>query len=151
MGKRRKKVMVIGSDPPCPRCSSLSGSVKQVAAEGNVEIDFQHCALTSPDATALGEQYGRKIGNAHHVADDASIEINWDAVHAVINKKKEEIGFSVNSADLWTPELDKLLEPCQKAADAAGYFMTPILVVDGVVKHHGSVPNMELVRTWILE
>ena len=33
--------------------------------------------------------------------------------------------------------------PGAEAADAAGYLMTPILVVDGQVVHHGSVPTEE--------
>ncbi|MFH2046947.1 MAG: thioredoxin family protein [Pseudomonadota bacterium] len=37
----------------------------------------------------------------------------------------------------------KQFAPCQEKADSVGIQMTPILVVDGQVEHHGSVPSLE--------
>jgi hypothetical protein len=35
-------------------------------------------------------------------------------------------------------------------AEAVGFFMTPILVVNGTAKHHGNVPTVEQIREWVV-
>jgi hypothetical protein len=144
-------VMVIGTEPVCPRCDLVARLVQEVARESNVQVDLRHFAFDSEDARALGRRLGRNVGTAKHVAKAAGIPIDWDAVHRLIDRRREALGPDARPADTWTPELDRMLEPCQQVAESVGYLMTPVLVVNGVVTHHGSVPTREEIRSWILE
>jgi hypothetical protein len=150
MERHEIDVVVIGTEPPCPRCDLLSRFVEEIAAESSVAVRVRHCAFDAPDAIVLGQRVGREVGTAKDVAKAGDIGMDWDAVFGLINRKRLEAGPDCRAADAWTSELDEMLSPCQKAADAVGYLMTPILVVDGTVKHHGSVPSRDKVRSWIL-
>jgi len=143
-------VVVIGTEPPCPRCDLLNRFVEEIAAERSVAVRVRHCAFEAPDAVVIGQKLGRKVGTAKDVAKAGDIKVDWDAVFGLITRKRHEAGPNCRAADAWTSELDELLSPCQDAADSVGYLMTPILVIDGTVKHHGSVPSRDKVRAWIL-
>lgn len=145
------KVLVIGTNPPCPRCDLLTRRVREVSAERATKVSVRHCAFDSNEATAIGQRLGYKVGTAKHVAEAAGIQMNWDAVFALLDRKKEELGAEAEPADLWTPQFDQMLEPCRQAAEAVGYLMTPIVVIDGIVKHYGSVPTYPQLRSWIFE
>ena len=151
MDQKEIDVLVIGTEPPCPRCDLLSRLIEETAAGSSVPVRVRHCAWDAPDALALGERLGRKVGTAKDVAKAGQITMDWDAVFALISRKKEEAGLGCRAAEAWTEELDEMLRPCQGAANSVGYLMTPILVVDGTVKHHGSVPSPAQVRAWILD
>jgi len=45
--------------------------------------------------------------------------------------------------------MDEALRTCQEQAESVGILMTPIMVVEGEVKHHGSVPSVEQIRLWL--
>ena len=143
-------VLVIGTEPPCPRCDLVCRLVEEAVA-APAELSLRHCSFDSSKATALSERFDRKIGTPKHVAKSAAIEVDWQAVYDLINQKKEYGGPDHRPADAWTPELDLMLASCQAAADSAGYFMTPILVINGSVKHHGSVPTREQIHAWLSE
>ncbi len=70
------KVLVIGTEPPCPRCALLCRMVEQAAADGTpVEID--HCAFEDEKAGKLAERHGRRVGTAKHVSQASGIELDW--------------------------------------------------------------------------
>jgi hypothetical protein len=142
-------VLVIGTDPPCPRCDLVSRLVGE-AAVSQAHLKLRHCSFDSLEATTLGRRLGCKIGTAKHVALEAGITKDWDAVYETISRKKASARPDCRPADTWTPELDALLEPCRAAAASVGYLMTPVLVVNGKVKHHGSVPPLRQIAEWVL-
>lgn len=143
-------VLVIGTDPPCPRCDLMSRLVAE-AAGFQAHVKLRHCSFDSLEATALGQRLGCKIGTAKHVAVEAGITIDWDAVYQTNSRKKASARPDCRPADAWTPEFDALLEPCRAAAESVGYLMTPVLVVNGKIKHHGSVPAPQQIAEWILD
>lgn len=143
-----REVLIIGTEPPCPRCDLLGVLIEQVARSG-VTIRLRHCSFDSPEARAFGQTHGFKIGTAKHVSKDAGIPVDWEAVYAVIDRKKATLPPEGRPADAWSPDLDSLLAPCQRAAPSAGYLMTPILVVDGKLAHHGSVPSPGQLAAWL--
>ena len=143
-----EQVLVIGTDPPCPRCDLVNRMVEEYQAEGN-EFDFVHLVYDSDHADAIGNRFNRRIGTEKDVAKAAGIRLDWKAVYAEIEQAKIEAGPGARPADAWTAHLDKLLEPCRKAAEEAGWLMTPVLIIDGEVKHHGSVPDLEKVHSWL--
>ncbi len=141
-------VLVIGTEPPCPRCDLLFRYVSEAAKLDN-RVIAGHCAYDSDMALTIGKSAGFKIGTAKHVAESAGIAMDWDTVYRIIAERKKISGPDSSPADLWTPELDDTLAPCEAAAEAAGYLMTPILFVNGEVKHHGSVPSKEQITFWL--
>jgi hypothetical protein len=90
-------------------------------ARQSTNITLRHCSYDSPDATALALKLGCKVGTAKHVAHAAANQAECDAVYGEINRKQAQANMSCRPADTWTPELDSLLEPCQKAAESVGY------------------------------
>lgn len=128
--KTKFDVMVIGTEPPCPICDLVSLFVTEEAGKSE-SITLRHCSYDSPDATALAQKLGLKVGTAKHVAQAAAIQMDWDAVYGLINRKQAQMNINCWPADTWTPELDGLLEPCQKATESVGYLMTPVLVING--------------------
>ena len=72
-------VIVIGTDPPCPRCDLVFRLVEAAAAAG-LGIHVEQCAFDSSLARQIGARLGRKVGTAKHVARDVGIAMDWDAV-----------------------------------------------------------------------
>ena len=147
---RKRKVLVIGTEPPCPRCDLLYRMVSEISLDG-LAIDLHHCSYDSPEAAALASKLNKKIGTAKHVAKAAGIEIDVNTITALIDSNLDKTKNNQRPADTWSPELDKMLKPYQEIAFTINFLMTPILVVDGEVKHCGSVPTQDQVITWINE
>ncbi len=147
-----KEVWIIGVDPPCPRCDLTRQRVERISKGMGAPLNIRHLIYSDPDARAFAKSLGKETGTAKHVADKARVNMDWDHVHAVVTnppsrpKDFDEIN---GIAGLWSPEMDEALRPCQEKADSVGILMTPILIVDGKVKHHGSVPSLEQLRLWL--
>ena len=142
-------VLVIGTDPPCPRCDLLGLRAHEAAEALERPVTIRHCFFFSPEAEAVGQAAGRQIGTPPQVAEKAGITVDWDRRDGLVAERRRVVGTEARAAETWTPALDALLDPCRQAADAVGFFMTPILVVNGTVKHHGSVPTVEEIRGWL--
>jgi len=123
--RRKIDILIIGTDPPCPRCDLLGVLVKE-ASPPHLEMELQHCDFNSPQARELGQRLGCKIGTAKHVAKDAGISMDWGAVHDLIAQRHSTLGADGRPAGAWSPELDNALEPCRRVAQSVGYLMTPI-------------------------
>jgi hypothetical protein len=147
-----EEVWIIGVDPPCPRCDLTRQRVERVANKSGGTLKIRHMIFSDPDARAFAESLGKETGTARHVSEKAGVTVAWDHVHAVVANPPsrpedfEEIG---GIARQWSPEMDEAIRPSQEKADSVDILMTPILVVDGVVKHHGSVPSLEQLRSWL--
>jgi hypothetical protein len=142
-------VLIIGTDPPCPRCDLLHLLVEQQAAAVGRPVAVRHCAYDSEEAAAVGRRFGRWVGTAKHVAEQACIAMDWDAVRGLIDNSRSPEAPTSRPAEAWTPELDAMLDACRAAADEAGFLMTPVLLVHGEVKHHGSVPRRAQIELWL--
>jgi len=150
---RTIEVLVIGTSPPCPRCDLLLRRVEEVAAgvaaDSTLGFAISRRSCSEPEVVALGKKLHRRIGTPKEVAEVSGIPMQWHQITDLIARSKRAAGAKAAPADAWTPELDTLLEPCQNAADSVGYFMTPVLVVDREVKHHGRVPTKKQIRGWL--
>jgi hypothetical protein len=138
--KKTVDILVIGTEPPCPRCDLLGLLLQQEAPEGGNWV-LRHCAFDAPEAVQLGDALRCRIGTAGHVASAADIHMDWEEVYRLAAGPSGKV--ALRPADRWSPELDRALEPCRLAAPAAGFLMTPVLVIDGRVVHHGNVPQRE--------
>lgn len=147
-----KEVWIIGVDPPCPRCDLTRQRVERISNELGVPLDIIHMIYNDFRAQAFAKSVGKETGTAKHVAEKAGINVDWEYVHAVVANppsQPEDFNTIVGIARQWSPEMDEAIRPCQQKADSVGILMTPILVVDGQVKHHGSVPSLEQLRLWL--
>ena len=78
------------------------------------------------------------MGSAKDVAHRGSVDVDWGRVTGLMKQP-------------WSPALDKELRPCQELADKIRILMTPVLIVNGKLKHHGSVPDPDHILAWLKE
>jgi hypothetical protein len=143
-------VLIIGTNPPCPRCDLLILRVHEVAEASEQPVEMRHAFFDSAEAAAVGQAANRRVGTPKHVSAETGIQVDWDQVAGLVEEQRRVVGAEARAAQTWTPALDALFDPCRGAAEAVGFLMTPILVVNGAVKHHGSVPTVEQIREWLV-
>lgn len=150
-----REILIIGTDPPCPRCGYLSRMAHDLINELGLSVRVRHIAYTETEARRIAQSHGLTPGTAKDVAKNADVSVNWETVYSLVegpkDSQKESAGCACceTPAGAWTPELDEALRSCEEAAVAAGVMMTPVLLVSGEVKHQGSVPSKEQVKDWI--
>jgi hypothetical protein len=125
------EIIVIGTDPPCPRCRETYERVKGAAMGITPQPKVRKIVYSSEEAQKLG-----RVGSGHEIAEWAGITVDWDEVRRV-------------AVGEWTPELDHLLMPLKEVAVKVGWIMTPVVVMDGKVVHFGNVPTREQIRSWL--
>jgi hypothetical protein len=145
------EIMMIGTEPPCPRCDILDIWVNEILVEKDLAsvVNVVHLVYDSPAAIAFGEKLGLKIGKAKHIAAAAGLAYDQTVVDAWKEKRQTEIGDYRRPADLWNEDFDRLFSQYQDAAESVSFLMTPVFVIDGVLKHHSSVPSKRELREWI--
>ena len=132
------EVAVIGTDPPCLRCNLLVQRVYEVADENRLLVNIRRLPFQSAEAKILAEEFQKKMGSAKDVARHGSVEVDWGRVAGLMQQP-------------WSPALDEELRPCQELADKIQILMTPVLIVNGRLKHHGSVPDPDRILAWLKE
>jgi hypothetical protein len=143
-------VLVIGTDPPCPRCDLLAVRAREAAETLERPTTVRHVLCDSAEAAAVAQVLNRRIGTPPQVAEVAGIGTDWERRDELVREQRRLVGPEARAAETWTPALDTLMDPCREAAEGVGFLMTPVLVVNGVVKHYGSVPTVEQVREWLV-
>lgn len=144
------RVLIIGTDPPCPRCDLLAVRVQEAAAAIERPTEIKHCFFDSAEAVAVGQGADRRVGTPKHVSAETGVPVEWSEVGRIVEERRRAVGAEARAALTWTPEMDALIDPCREAAEEAGFYMTPVLVVNGTVKHHGGVPTMEQIKGWLV-
>ncbi|MBM4309694.1 MAG: thioredoxin family protein [Deltaproteobacteria bacterium] len=95
-------IIIIGVEPPCPRCRLLHEITLEVVHELGLQADVEKIACTSDEAQRFG-----RTGNAHDIAQWAGIDVDWDTVHRLASAG-------------WSQALDDLLMPCKEKAATEG-------------------------------
>ena len=144
-----KKILIIGTEPPCPRCDYLTQMVKDIVSTLRIQADVRHLAYTDQEAKQFGESIGLQPGTAKDVARIASVDVNWNRVHTLIDTNNSESSCCSTAGAKWSPALDQALRPCEQMAHKAGIMMTPVLIMGGQLLHQGSVPDRDTVMHWI--
>lgn len=145
------QIVIIGTEPPCPRCGLLTKVIEKKVQEMRLEANVTHYAYTSPEAAAYAKLNGLSPGTAKDVSRIAKIELDSQAIAEVAKNfkpdKKSEY-YSYNDCE-WSIELDELLRSCEKEAKNIGIMMTPVLIINGSIKHQGSVPGLAQINEWL--
>ena len=146
------EVWIIGVDPPCPRCDLTSQRAERLVKEIGSSVKVRNLVYSDLEAREFAKSIGKELGTAKDVARKAGVKIETTHLSAIYKNppsKPEDIDIIDGPARRWSPEFDEALRPCQERAESVGLLMTPIVIVDGEVKHHGSVPTVEQLRSWI--
>ena len=122
------KITVIGVVPPCPRCQHIYDLAVEAAEELGVAVEMKKLAYDADEA----QKYG-KVGTAHHIAEWATMEMDWSKIRGVISEE-------------WSQELDDCLMPCTRKAKEKGWLMTPVLVIDDRIVFNGYVPTKDAIK-----
>jgi hypothetical protein len=149
-----KEVWIIGVHPPCPRCDLTRQRVDRITQELGLSLNVRTMVYTDAEVKKFGESIGKEIGAAKHVAQKAGLNMDWGRVSMVVKNppsRPEDFDTIDGRAKAWSPEMDESLRPCQEKAEAVDMLMTPILVVQGEVRHQGSVPSIEMITSWLSE
>jgi len=154
---RKDEIVIIGTEPPCPRCDYLAHMAQDIVNLLGLSIDVRHIAYSTDESRRFAASLGLDPGTAKDVAAKAAVDVDWDRVHALIDEPDQittispELACCPTIATKWSPALDEVLRPCERIAQAAGIMMTPVLVLGGRLLHQGSVPERRQVYEWVQE
>ncbi len=152
------QIIVIGTTPPCPRCTLLTEIIKLKTKLFNLDAEVRHISYTSTEAAEIADSLGLKPGTAKNVAELIGKELNpMDMPKSVESseleflnnvepeiKKYEQLFREVNILDNW-------LRPFENQSKNAGILMTPALIINGKLIYNGSVPDLKLIDGWLSE
>jgi hypothetical protein len=128
--------------------------VRQISDDLNLRINLKHLYYGSEEAGELVRDTGLTLGAPKDVAKKAGIFMDWQAIFAIVENPSATTDLPVyasGTAAKWSPELDRSLVSCEEGAKSVGILMTPVLVVNGEVKHTGNVPTTYQIRNWLIE
>ncbi len=140
--------IVIGTNPPCPRCSLLTNVLNEKVKELHLSANVIHLCYTDSKAKDFAKKIGFETGTAKDVAKKLGIEILFEDINEIIinSSLKENIEYAKYNHNSWSFELDEFLRNFEKKATSCGILMTPILIVNGEVKHSGSIPRLSYIE-----
>ncbi len=144
-------IIIIGTEPPCPRCKLLTKIVSDKVKELEINAVVNHAVYTDTEAGEFAGRLNLEPGTASLVAKRMNVEIdnsrkiipNFDSE---FNTEYEDYFFTN-----WSYELDEHLRLFENKAKEMGILMTPSLIINGNLKHSGSVPRLSQIETWLLE
>ncbi len=150
---KRHQIIVIGVQPPCTRCKLLGKIVAEKVKELQIDAEVRHLSYTDQESKELAKGYGLESGTAKDVSKRIHIEIDSQQISSAKNKitLHPNYDFRAYNDCNWTFELDEVLRPFEHQAKAVGIMMTPVLIINGELKHQGSVPALSKINKWLLE
>lgn len=146
-------IIIIGVQPPCPRCKLLGNIIDEKVKEFQLDAEVRHLAYSDMEAKELAQSFGLQAGTAKDVSGRIHLEIDGQRISDAKNNKIIHPDFEFESYNdcNWTFELDEVLRPFEHQAKEAGIMMTPVLIINGELKHQGSVPGLRKINKWLLE
>jgi hypothetical protein len=129
----------------------LAKVVSDKVKELGINAEVKHLVYTDTEAGELAGRSGLVTGTATSVAKKMNVEI--DNSRKIIPNFDSE--FNVEYEDYfmtnWSYELDEHLRLFELRAKEEGILMTPSLIINGDLKHSGSVPRLSQLEEWLLE
>ena len=147
------RIVIIGVEPPCPRCKLLGNIIDAKVEELQIEAEVIHLAYSTPEARRIANNFGLVPGTAKDVSVKIQIPIDSEKVSRAKNSAviHPEYDFRAYNNCNWTFELDETLRHFENRAKEVGIMMTPVLIINGELKHQGSVPAMKIIDKWLSE
>ena len=148
----KNNIVIIGTKPACPRCGFLTSYVTEKVKETGIEADIRHIPYNSPEAQEYAGTCGLTPGTAKDVAKLLNIDFNlpqnlrtefadeFDSIEEPFKQKLKEVRV-----------LDENLRQFEERAKEVGIMMTPVLIINGEIKHQGSVPPISKINEYISE
>lgn len=148
-----KLIWLIAMNPPCPRGDATRQRVERLLADPcYAAVEFKVIPYNDQAASTFATTLNKQVGTARDVAEKLNLTVDWDAFQKLRispEHPSEDFELFTGVAREWSPDLDEILRQCEQKADEAGILMTPILVVDGVLKHTGSVVTVDQLKQWL--
>ena len=143
-----KEILIIGTEPQCPRCRILTRIMREKAKEKDGSVVVRHIGYDSHEAGEIARKYSLVPGTAKDVARKTGKKINIKRLTALCEQENLQGNHPYQRYNdcNWSPELDEELRFYEKEARQVGIMMTPVLVIDGQIVHQGSVPPPEKVE-----
>ncbi len=150
--KIRHKIIIVGVQPPCTRCKLLGKVVDEKVKELHIDAEVRHLNYNGTEVKEFAQSIGLESGTAKDVAKRIHLEIDVNKMNEVLNTKtiKPDCEYKDYNDCNWSYELDELLRPFENSAKEAGILMTPVLIINGELKHQGSVPQLRKINEWLL-
>jgi len=147
------KIVIIGTEPPCPRCGLLTNTIKAKIKELKMEAEVTHLSYEDEEAVEMAAALKMKPGTAKDVAKQLNLEMDMQGLAEILKEKTSADTSEYNQWNdcNWSPELDDFLRPYQERAKEAGILMTPVLIINNKIMHQGSLPPLKQVEEWLLE
>lgn len=147
------KIVIIGVEPPCPRCKLLGNIIDAKVEELNIEAEVIHLAYTDPEARRIANSFRLVPGTAKDVSEKIQVSIDSEKISMSKNSRiiHPDYDFRAYNNCNWTYELDEALRPFENRTKEVGILMTPVLIINGELKHQGSVPSQSKINEWLLE
>ncbi len=145
------KIIIIGTEPPCPRCGLLGNIIKAKVEQFQIDAAVRHLSYLDEESKKFAESIGLETGTAKDVAKRLNLEIDKEKLALKLQSKSDNSNseyIAYNNCN-WSYELDEFLRPYENRAKEVGILMTPILIINGKLVHQGSVPSMEKIDEWL--
>jgi hypothetical protein len=121
--------------------------------EFGINAEVRHLAYSDEESKIFAKSIGLETGTAKDVSKRIGKVIESEKISRLIQnyelqENKEYENFNDSN---WSYELDEFLRPFEQEAKSVGILMTPILIINGELKHNGSLPRIKRLEEWILE
>lgn len=146
------KIVIIGVEPPCPRCKLLENIIDAKVEELNIEAKIDHLAYNNPEARKIANGFGLVPGTVKDVSGKIQVPIDREKIRIAKNSRTIHCDYDFrdyNNSN-WTYELDEVLRLFENRANEVGIMMTPVLIINGELKHQGSIPSFSKINEWLL-
>lgn len=146
-------IWIVGTHPPCPRCKLLTKVVESKVIEMKISAEVRHIAYDDTEAVEFAKSKGLQPGTAKDVAKRLNLEMDMSKLINLLDNNlcDERCEYLKYNDCNWSYELDEFLRPYENAAKEVGIMMTPVLIINGEIKHQGSVPGLNQLEKWLRE
>jgi len=153
----KNQIIIIGTLPPCPRCKLLTELVTLKSKQLGLNADTRHIAYTSEEAAQIADDSGLVPGTAKDVARLLETEIHLENMPKA--SELSELEQLKNLDPTFKPLeslfkevyiLDNWLRAFENQAKDVGILMTPVFIVNGEIKYHGSVPDLTYIEAVLM-
>jgi len=115
-----------------------------------LDVELMHLGFKDQEAIDIAATFGLQPGTSGTVAQ--LINKPMDPTKRIESDDESEFNDEYsNYLSNWSYELDESLREYELKAKEFGILMTPSIIIDGDLKHAGSVPRLAQIDKWLSE